>query len=72
MCIMKLEEQLFQVHFTEDSIPRIVNAKLTKKGIVSLENFAIGFSEWLVSSSVLKTEIPMDVKLKMYKNQKGL
>jgi len=36
------------------------------------ENFAIGFAEWLISSSILKTEIPMNVKLKMYKNQKGL
>jgi hypothetical protein len=36
------------------------------------ENFAIGFTEWLISSSILKTEIPMNVKLKMYKNQKRL
>lgn len=36
------------------------------------DEFAIGFAEWLISSSILKTELPMNVKLKMYKNQKGL
>ena len=36
------------------------------------DEFAIEFAEWLISSSVLKTELPMIVKLKMYKNQKGL
>ncbi len=36
------------------------------------DEFAIGFAKWLISSSVLKTELPIAVKLKMYKNQKQL
>lgn len=36
------------------------------------DKHAIEFAEWLINSSILKTEIPMNVKLKMYKNQKGL
>lgn len=35
-------------------------------------DFAVEFAEWLISSSILKTEISMNVKLKMYKNQKKL
>lgn len=49
-----------------------ISQSCVKDCIEITENFAIGFAEWLISSSILKTELPMSVKLKMYKNQKRL
>jgi hypothetical protein len=49
---MNLKDVKVQVIFTEDSIPRVVNAELTFKGMTDLEkiqdDFAIRFAEWLL------------------------
>lgn len=37
-----------------------------------VEDFAINFAEWITNSSIKNTDLPMAIKLKMYKNQKGL
>jgi hypothetical protein len=48
---MNLKDIKVQVSFTEDSIPRVVNAELTAKGFDDLEKIAdkhaIGFYNWM-------------------------
>lgn len=36
------------------------------------DNHAMAFGEWLKNSSIKNTDLPINVLLKMYKNQKGL
>lgn len=36
------------------------------------DEHAIKFAEWIKNSSVKNTDLPINILLKMYKNQKGL
>lgn len=75
---MDLKNTKVQVFFIEDSIPRVVNAELTAKGIDDLEklqdSFAIGFTKWLMENNyhdacILDDSIINEL-LTMYKTEK--
>lgn len=77
---MSLKDIKVQVLFQEDSVPRVVNAELTAKGIDDLEklqdDFATGFTKWLLENNyhdacILDDSIINEL-LKMYKKEKGL
>lgn len=36
------------------------------------DEFAIGFADWCINVGIKSINLPMNVMLKMYKNQKGL
>jgi len=67
---MTLQEKFLKLfpHQTDDYLE--VDEAILCENIA--DEFAIGFAEWLINSSLLKTEIPMRVKLKIYKKQLSL
>ncbi len=82
---MDLKNTKVQVIFTEDSIPRIVNADLTAKGIEDLEkiqgNFSVRFVKWLMLHCDFKKHIAWEYKgveyseeelLEIFKKEIGL
>lgn len=77
---MNLKDIKVQVFFTEDSVPRVINAELTANGIADIEkiqeNYAIGFTKWLIENNyhdacILDDSIIKDL-LEIYKKEKGL
>ena len=77
---MNLKDIKVQVFFKEDSIPRVVNAELTAKGIEDFEklqdDFAVGFTKWLMENNyhyacILDDSIIKEL-IRMYKKESGL
>lgn len=84
---MSLKYIKVQVLFTEDSVPRVVNAELTANGIQVLEklqdDFSIEFADWLMEECYdignnnwlyQETDEVYSSKevLEIYKKEKGL
>lgn len=77
---MNLKDIKVQVLFQEDSMPRVINAELTFKGIHDLEilrdGFAAGFTKWLMENNYhdacILDDAIINELLKMYKKEKGL
>jgi hypothetical protein len=57
---MNLKDIKVQVMFTEDSIPRVVNAELTFKGMTDLEkiqdDFTVGFAKFLRTKCIVTSD----------------
>jgi len=60
---MKLKEKFGNV---------VLNENHNSECEIIADEHAIAFGIWLTNSSIKNTDLPMSIKLKMYKNQKGL
>jgi len=67
---MKLIDKL--LNCTDENGWRNPNFTRAENLEIIADEFAIGFAEWVTNSSIKNTDLPMEVKLKMYKNQKKL